>query len=226
MAKRRRPETYFEMIGNDFDSFMSPFDVTRRTKLFRQLWPQTNCQNSLEVGCGTGAITRGLRDLTCDLVVTDISRALAEKVASELDCSFKQADAMNLPFASGSFDLVFSSECIEHTPDPKRAIREMVRVTRSGGFILFSTPNKLWFPLVKFGQITRLRKFQGNEIFLWPGEITRELDSAGGTLIKHQGCHLLPWQIPVPRRWLAKLDEVSGRAHRLMINQVFLGEKR
>jgi SAM-dependent methyltransferase len=49
-----------------------------------------------------------------------------------------------LPFASNTFDLVFSNEVIEHVADDRRTAQEMVRVTRPGGHIVAYCPNRLW----------------------------------------------------------------------------------
>ncbi|MEI2670590.1 MAG: class I SAM-dependent methyltransferase [Marmoricola sp.] len=50
---------------------------------------------------------------------------------------------MELPFTDGSFDLVYSSNVLEHVPDPWRMANEMVRVTRSGGITYLSYT--LWY---------------------------------------------------------------------------------
>ena len=44
-------------------------------------------------------------------------------------------------FAPNQFDVVVSSECIEHTPDPAEAVRQMVLVLKPGGLLAISTPN-------------------------------------------------------------------------------------
>lgn len=48
---------------------------------------------------------------------------------------FLKADAQNLPFRDDWFDFCFSQNAFEHIPDPESALREAVRVTRSGGLI-------------------------------------------------------------------------------------------
>ena len=55
-----------------------------------------------------------------------------------------------LPFASGSFDVVFSNEVIEHVADDVLSIQEMVRVTRPAGRILIFCPNR-WYPVEQHG---------------------------------------------------------------------------
>ena len=93
----------------------------------------------LDVACGPGlaaaaAIRRGA-------VATgiDFSSAMVE-VAHRLCpvAAFHVADAMALPFSDGQFDVVVSNFGLNHTPDPDRALAEMVRVLRPGGRMAFS----------------------------------------------------------------------------------------
>jgi SAM-dependent methyltransferase len=50
---------------------------------------------------------------------------------------------MALPFADASFDVCYSSNVLEHVPDPERMADEMVRVTRPGGLVFLSYNNWL-----------------------------------------------------------------------------------
>ncbi|WP_068323928.1 class I SAM-dependent methyltransferase [Janibacter terrae] len=52
-------------------------------------------------------------------------------------------DALRLPLADGSVDVVFSSNMWEHVPDPEAVADEMLRVTRPGGLVLLSYTNWL-----------------------------------------------------------------------------------
>lgn len=52
-------------------------------------------------------------------------------------------DGMNLPFRDASVDLCYSSNVLEHVPEPWRMADEMLRVTRSGGIVFLSYT--LWF---------------------------------------------------------------------------------
>src|SRR5262249_7615120 len=53
-----------------------------------------------------------------------------------------EGDVLNLPFEDGSFDVVVSWGVLHHTSDPRRGLREMVRVCRSGGFVGLFLYNK------------------------------------------------------------------------------------
>jgi len=53
------------------------------------------------------------------------------------------ADGARLPFADGTFDVVYSSNVLEHVPDRGAMVREMVRVARPGGVVLAAYT--VWF---------------------------------------------------------------------------------
>ena len=54
-------------------------------------------------------------------------------------------DALNLPFKDASFDIVLWNRCLEHTPDPAKALAEGIRVLKDGGRIFLLTLNKNYF---------------------------------------------------------------------------------
>jgi SAM-dependent methyltransferase len=56
-----------------------------------------------------------------------------------------QAPAEQLPFRTGSFDLVFSDWVVEHLPSPKQAVIEVYRVLKPGGRFIFRTGNLLHY---------------------------------------------------------------------------------
>ena len=49
-----------------------------------------------------------------------------------------RGSGLDLPVAGGSVDLAFSSNVLEHVPDPRRMAEEMLRVTRPGGVVFLS----------------------------------------------------------------------------------------
>jgi ubiquinone/menaquinone biosynthesis C-methylase UbiE len=56
--------------------------------------------------------------------------------------SFVTGDARALPFPKNSFDSIVCLEAIEHVPDARRVLEEIVRVLRPEGVLIISTPNK------------------------------------------------------------------------------------
>ena len=99
----------------------------------------------LELACGTGIVTRRLRDRlprSVKLIATDLNEAMIRYAASKFGpdevVEWKQADATNLPFADESFNAVVCQFGLMFVPDKERAIREAYRVLKAGGIFLFS----------------------------------------------------------------------------------------
>lgn len=98
----------------------------------------------LDVGCGTGSLTFALANSPNIGVVTgvDISSEYithASTHRADPRVSFEVGDATRLRFEDASFDHSLSSLVLQFIPEPERAMREMRRVTRSGGIVAAAT---------------------------------------------------------------------------------------
>ena len=94
----------------------------------------------LDVAAGNGNATLAAARRFCDVVSTDYVPALLDKgreraAAERLAVDFRTADAEQLPFENGEFDVAMSVFGVMFTPDHARAARELARVTRAGGRI-------------------------------------------------------------------------------------------
>ncbi len=93
----------------------------------------------LEVGCGTGAVTRALAAWpgVAEVVGADPSPAFlakARNAASGLaNVSFEEADGRSLPFPDADFDVVVFHTSLCHIPGPEAALKEAHRVLRPNG---------------------------------------------------------------------------------------------
>jgi len=94
----------------------------------------------LDVGCGTGSLTRVLLD-SADLKsiaavdLADIYLESARQAIRDPRVGFKTGDATSLPFADKSFDRAFAMLVLHFVPDASKAVSEMRRVVRSGGVV-------------------------------------------------------------------------------------------
>ena len=95
----------------------------------------------LDLGCGPGDETRTLaagllpggRAVGLDLSQAMIDVARSRVAGSDLTVEFDIGDAQSLPFADGTFDACRTERMLIHVPEPRRALAEIVRVTRPGG---------------------------------------------------------------------------------------------
>jgi SAM-dependent methyltransferase len=111
----------------------------------------------LDVAAGNGNATLAAARRFARVTSTDYVPHLLEKGATRakaegLDVQFQVADAEDLPFADGSFDVVLSTFGAMFTPDHTRPAREMLRVVRAGGRIGLAN----WTPEGFIGQLFKV----------------------------------------------------------------------
>ena len=87
----------------------------------------------LEVGAGSGQ----LQDIVADYTALEISRSARRFFHKP----FVEASATNMPFPDNTFDAIWSFRVLEHIPNPERALLEMRRVVKPGGYILLHVAN-------------------------------------------------------------------------------------
>ena len=91
----------------------------------------------LELGAGDGVQTAALRKRFGDVVAIDIAPPADVQ-------GMIVADAGTLPFVDGYFDLVFSSNVLEHIDQIDKALIEMKRVLAPTGIMIHSVPTGSW----------------------------------------------------------------------------------
>lgn len=93
----------------------------------------------LDLGCGTGEDLPTLnRYGTVDVIDTD--RKTLDMLPRHLYAEKRQGSAEKIDFPSNSFDIVAAFDVIEHVKDDKKAMIEIRRVLRDGGYFVFTVP--------------------------------------------------------------------------------------
>lgn len=132
-------------IPENYDRYLGPclfepyaLDIVQRIQV-------SEGASVLEIACGTGIVTRHLRDSlpkSARLVASDLNEAMlayaAAKFVPDDAVELKQADATALPFADASFDAVVCQFGLMFFPDKVAALREVHRVLVPGGSFVFN----------------------------------------------------------------------------------------
>jgi SAM-dependent methyltransferase len=175
-----RIETY----GEDFGQ--TSWVTTEESEEIPKLLELESDSSVLEVGCGSGGYALHLAEkIGCHLIGLDINAAgvrnanqlaQARGLASRL--RFEQCDASKrLPFDDKTFDAVFSNDVLCHLPGRTDVLRELFRVLKPGGQMLFSDA------LIIGGMISQqeiaTRSSIGFYVFSPPGENERLMERAG-----------------------------------------------
>jgi glycogen(starch) synthase len=130
------------------DDAVNPFHVLydRKRMAVLDFFGRLEPSKVLDVGGGPGRLAAPLAERN-DVTHTDISAEMIEEAARRCPpgTRFVQADARELPFADGEFDALLALDLLCHVPDLQSGVRELARVVRPAGKLVFDTTNA--FPL-------------------------------------------------------------------------------
>lgn len=118
----------------------------------------------LDVGCGEGFTLNkiseaGIGKKLVGVDFFDTAVEIGKKMHPKL--ALKQGNIYKLEYKNNSFDLVMSTEVLEHLEDPKKGLKELMRVSKK--YILLSVPNEPFFMIANFLRGKNLSRW-GNDI--------------------------------------------------------------
>ena len=118
----------------------------------------------LDAATGTGRFAVELakqrkKVFACDLSNKMLYLARMKSKKNNVRIILEKADVENLPFFDESFDAVIGIRIIMHLQNYKKGIKEMKRVVKRNGYVIFEIPNEIspWFKLNKIFRIRRMR---------------------------------------------------------------------
>lgn len=201
-------------VASMFDDVAKRYDITNdvlslgqaarwRRAVVAAVDPQSG-DRILDLAAGTGTSTRPFKDAGANPVACDFSPGmLAVGRERQPDLEFVQGDATDLPFDDDTFDASTISFGLRNVVDPKKALRELYRVTKPGGKLVvceFSHPvNELFrktyleYLMKALPEISRAVAsnpeayvYLAESIVAWPNqaELSTWLQEAGWTTVQ------------------------------------------
>ena len=172
--KSELSKSYFGKWSRDYDykrskNKKSRYILERKTAIIKKFLKDTPNKDILDVACGTGRFfyLYGSRKI----YGIDISKdQLAEARKKDQKAVLKICDAEKICYPDNKFDVVITSQFIEHIPQYKQVIKEMVRVCKPGGILIIDFPNKHSLTCIPtkirlfFGKLRWLNLFSKKEI--------------------------------------------------------------
>src|SRR3989344_3591630 len=98
----------FDKIAPNFDKISNEYTVARRAELISQ-WAEGKC---LDIGAGTGEISKSLIKNHYEVIAADSSRKMVSEIKKKLKIQAIVCDAEKLLFPNNNFDTVIASELI------------------------------------------------------------------------------------------------------------------
>lgn len=111
----------------------------------------------LDVGSGPGTITADLAAMVSEVVAVEHTEAALQLTRTEIaergltNVAFEIGDIQHLAQQTASFDVAHAHQVLQHLVDPVSALRELARVTRSGGHVAVRDSDYsgfFWYPRV------------------------------------------------------------------------------
>ena len=136
----------------------------REAEIVFSMFPDRRFNLALELGAGDGGQSVTISQYCDKLICTEkdekshawLGRTILERQITNVE--YKLCDAQDLSqFDSNTFDLIFSSNMLEHIPDVRKCLKECRRVLRDDGVMVHTVPSR-WWKLFSFGlSIVKLR---------------------------------------------------------------------
>ena len=173
VVQARRDPDHFDSLAYSYDSVtprhIAEHYLSRRTTFITKQLPRP--ARILDIGCGTGRLASRLSIMGFEVTGLDFSAQML-KVARSRNLVGAQGSVDCLPFADETFDASISIAVLHHLREEKlvrKAIQEMVRVTRKGGTIIVWDHNPLnpYWPVI----MKKVPQDVGSERLVPVGEI-------------------------------------------------------
>jgi ubiquinone/menaquinone biosynthesis C-methylase UbiE len=162
---------YFEKVASQWDEMrQSFFSDNVREKALTAASIQVG-QLTADIGAGTGFITEGLVQNGLKVIAVDQSLAMLDEMKKKFcrfdTINYRLGEFDNLPIQDEFVDAIFSNMYLHHVESPQVAIKEMVRVLKSGGKIVITDIDVHEYDFLREEHNDRWLGFKREDIRKW-----------------------------------------------------------
>lgn len=162
---------YFKKVANQWDTMrQSFFSEAVREKAY-SIAAVKEGKLAADIGAGTGFITEGLINSGLKVIAVDQSDEMLNQIRQKfknfkgLDCRYGEAE--NLPIDDNMVDYAMANMYLHHVNNPLVAIKEMVRILKSGGKLVITDLDEHNHEFLKTEQHDRWMGFKRKDIEQW-----------------------------------------------------------
>ncbi len=133
-------EYYYESYYPEESLSPPAFVQTRMEEITAKFSPHRLTNRLLDIGCGAGNLLQAARKNGWDAQGLDVS-ANAVKHVSGLGFEVFQGELRDARLPAQHFDVITAAEILEHLPEPRLLVQEVLRLLRPGGLFWTTTPH-------------------------------------------------------------------------------------
>lgn len=163
---------YFDNMADKWEDMRQVFfsEAVREAAIdaAMRLYPKTDQATALDVGAGSGFVSRGLAKRNLRVIAVDQSQAMLDELRRKLpavDCRLAQKDL--LPVEDHSADYVFANMFLHHVLEPEAMIREMAHVLKPGGVMALTDLDAHDNDFLRTEHHDRWMGFKRDEVLHW-----------------------------------------------------------
>ncbi|MGH6623692.1 MAG: class I SAM-dependent methyltransferase, partial [Burkholderiaceae bacterium] len=149
MSNAQSDKVFAGSIPEVYETYMVPLIFQPYANDLARRLATKSVSSVLEIAAGTGVVTRALVAALPEhvaIVATDLNQPMLDTAAAmgtKRPVEWRQADAMQLPFADGTFEAVVCQFGVMFFPDKAKAFSEVQRVLRPGGVFIFNAWDRI-----------------------------------------------------------------------------------
>lgn len=199
-------QQFFDSLVHEQGSFNPFSDAGWRTieRRFVEFVAPQSGERLLDIGCGTGESRKLYVDHVGSYTGIDLSAASVEFARQRFpESQWQTANACELPFDDGSFDVVTFSSVLHHIDNYELALREARRVLTPGGRVFAFDPNVLHPAMALFRKpespLYLSAGVSPNERPLLPGDLRARFQAAGLASIRQRAQSNIAYRHVAPR---------------------------